>query len=269
VNVGTLLIADAQPAELVQPGKGPFHNPSPSSKAAAVFNVAYCEQRHDASITQTLPDCFRVITTVLNHAIRSVARTPAHALQWWNGINECKGKLRVVKIRPSQLNCQRNAVTVADQMTLAAGLCPIGRIGTGLLPPKTALIELPSTTARDQSILSERASQSRIAKWINCQIPTSCQSRKRRQHVMAEPHPSSCGSISQGMPVRNTNMMPARHARSGKRGLPPLAFAFGLGMKDSTILQNSSGKAATGIGKPPTPSIYRARKGLETKERFC
>src|SRR5215469_4767617 len=54
------------------------------------------------------------------------------------------------------------------------------------------------------------------------------------------------------MPLRNTNMMPARHARSGKRGLPPLGFAFGVGMKDSMISHNLSGKSAVGMGKPPT-----------------
>ena len=44
---------------------------------------------------------------------------------------------------------------------------------------KSALIELPSTPAQDQSIVSERASQSKTAKWISCQIPPCCQSRSR------------------------------------------------------------------------------------------
>jgi len=61
-------------------------------------------------------------------------------------------------------------------------------------------------------------------KWSSCQIPHSCQSRSRRQQVMPEPHPISCGSISQGIPLRRTNTMPVRHcpvcyARSSAFGL--------------------------------------------------
>jgi SAM-dependent methyltransferase len=47
----------------------------------------------------------------------------------------------------------------------------------------------------DQSIWSERASQSSSAKCIRSQAPARCQSRRRRQHVIPDPHPSSCGSI--------------------------------------------------------------------------
>ena len=108
---------------------------------------------------------------------------------------------------------------------------------------KTALIELPSTPAQDQSIVSERASQSKAAKWISCQIPASCQSRSRRQQVMPEPQPSFCGSIFQGIPLRNTNMMPARHTRSAKRGLPPLRLIVGprLGFMIATAWSTCSG----------------------------
>jgi len=81
-----------------------------------------------------------------------MARTAALSLQRWDGINECEGLLRVVTIGPSELNRQRNSASVANQMTLAAELRSVGGVGTRLKPPKTARTELPSTTARDQSI---------------------------------------------------------------------------------------------------------------------
>lgn len=56
MDVGTLLIADAQSAKLVEPGKGSLHDPSPSTEATAVFGLAHREQRHDAAVAQTLPD---------------------------------------------------------------------------------------------------------------------------------------------------------------------------------------------------------------------
>jgi hypothetical protein len=103
-------------------------------------------------------------------------------------------------------------------MTLAAEFSSVGRIGTRLLPPKTARMELPSMTARDQSICPQRASQSSKTKWISCQMPACCQSRSRRQQLIPEPQPISCGSISQGIPLRSTKRIPVRQARSGKRG---------------------------------------------------
>ena len=93
-----------------------------------------------------------------------MARAPPYSLQRRDGINERERLLRIVAISPGGLDCQRNAVAVADQMTLAAEFGAIGRIRARLLPPKTARTELPSTTARDQSILSQRASQSRTTK---------------------------------------------------------------------------------------------------------
>jgi len=120
------------------------------------------------------------------------------SLQAGDGINQCERLLRVVTIGSGQFS--------------------------RLPPPKTARIELPSTTARDQSISPQRDSQSSNEKWISCQMPASCQSRSLRQHVMPEPQPSSCGSISHGIPLRRTNRIPVRQARSGKRGLPPLGL---------------------------------------------
>jgi len=74
------------------------------------------------------------------------------SLQAWDGINQCERLLRIVTIGSGQLNSERNPAAVADQMTFAAQLGPVGGIRSRLQPPKTARIELPSTTARDQSI---------------------------------------------------------------------------------------------------------------------
>ena len=81
-----------------------------------------------------------------------MARASAFSLQEWDGVEQCEGWLRIVPIGSGQLNGERNSPSVADQMALAAQLGPISRVRSRLQPPKTALIELPSTTARDQSI---------------------------------------------------------------------------------------------------------------------
>jgi hypothetical protein len=55
VNVSPLFIANAQPPE-IQPGEGPFYDPSPSPQPAAMFGVALRQKRDDSSVTETLPD---------------------------------------------------------------------------------------------------------------------------------------------------------------------------------------------------------------------
>jgi hypothetical protein len=64
MNVGSFLITDAQSAKLIEPSERPLDDPAPSAQSAAVFGVAFGEPRHDVAHTQTLPDCFRIITTV-------------------------------------------------------------------------------------------------------------------------------------------------------------------------------------------------------------
>ena len=152
MNVRPLFVANPQPPELIQPSEGPFDYPAPSPQSAAMFGVALRKKRHDAAGTQTLPDRLSVITTVAQYAVRTMARSSSLSLQAWDGINQCEGLLRVVTIGSGELNSERNSPSVADQMALAAQLGPVGRIRSRLQPPKTARIELPSTTARDQSI---------------------------------------------------------------------------------------------------------------------
>lgn len=129
---------------------------------------------------------------------------------------------------------------VADQMTLARALGPISGIWAGLV----IAVDRARPPATNQSS-SERASQSSSAKCIRSQTPARCQSR--RQHVIPDPHPSSGGSICQGMPLRRTKTMPVRHARSETRGRPPCGRRGRIGKKGSTRSHNRSGSNAAAI----------------------
>jgi hypothetical protein len=152
MDVGSFLVTDAQSPNLIEPSERPLDDPTPSAQSASMFDVALREPRHDAAGTQTSPDCLRVIATVAQQTIRTMARSPSLALQGWNGINQCEGLLRIIAIGARELDGERNTKTVANQMTLAAEFGPVGRIRTCLRPPKTARTEQLSTTARDHSI---------------------------------------------------------------------------------------------------------------------
>ena len=97
-----------------------------------------------------------------------------------------------------------------------------------------------SMLARDQSIPTSSPSQFNSVPWRRRQTPAACQSRRRRQHVEPLPQPSSWGSSRQGTPVRRTNTMPPRAARSGMRGRPPLGLGRSLGRSGSIASQSSS-----------------------------
>jgi hypothetical protein len=83
-----------------------------------------------------------------------MAQASTLSLLEWDGVDPYQGLLRPVTIASGHLNGERNSPSVADQMGFAAQLGSISRVRSRLELPKTARVELPSTTARDQSISS-------------------------------------------------------------------------------------------------------------------
>ena len=114
--------------------------------------------------------------------------------------------------------------------------------------------EEESTTARDQSIWSACWRWAKRAAWTFFQTPCFCQADKRRQQLMPLPQPNSCGSSSQGMPVRSTNKMPLSAWRC-PIGLRPgyrRRRFFGarqkwLDQRPQTVIQNRLGHACTSL----------------------
>ena len=50
MDVGPLVIADAQAAKLIQPGKRALDDPAPPAQAAAVLGAAHGQQRHECDV---------------------------------------------------------------------------------------------------------------------------------------------------------------------------------------------------------------------------
>jgi hypothetical protein len=138
--------------------------------------------------------------------------------------------------RPSQIRCR-----LLPRFARSVGFGPVR------VPPHTARTEQLSTMARDQSMSPSRASQLRSAKCIRSQMPSCCQSHTRRQQVIPDPQPSSLGSICQGIPLRKTNRIPVRQARSGTRGRPPFGRGGGTGKSGSIRFHNASGSSTAAI----------------------
>ena len=122
-----------------------------------MLRAALGQQGHDVASPETAPNGDRVVAAIPEHRVRPLPRSPPLAVQRGDRIHQRQGFLRVVPVRASQANRERHAPSVANQVTLAPALGPVWS------PPYTARMEQLSTTARDQSIWSLRASQSSSA----------------------------------------------------------------------------------------------------------
>jgi len=137
-------------------------------------------------------------------------------------------------------HCEWDSAPVANNMALRARFCFICRIRSGFVAPFLAGMLDESKEARSQSIWSASPNRSKSIRCSRFHTPASCHSCNLLQQVTPEPQPISWGSISQGMPLFSTKMMPVRAARSFTRGLPPSVLGGSGGNSGSTISQSSS-----------------------------
>ncbi len=269
MNVSSLLVSNPQPAVGKEPGECGFDYPSVLAQATAVFGVALGNEWFDASRSQRPADLFLgVVRSIGKEAFRTLARPTARTLDRLNRIDQSDRHHGIVDIRAGVFNGQRRAVAVRDQMALGAVLAAICRVRPGLRPPKSARVEQLSMIAVDQSISSAWPSSSSNARQMSSQTPAWCQSRRRRQQVIPDPQPISCGKYSHGMPVLSTKMMPVRHARSGIAGRPPSGRGGRGGMNGSIRSQSSS--MSSGLAITRSSMTYAACRPCHGSVRtFC
>jgi hypothetical protein len=241
MDVISPLIANLQPAIAIEPGQCSLHHPAVAPEALAGIDPASCNARGDASLTQGLPTARVVIPFVRVQLVRSLPRSPTWTFDGLNGIYRRLQHPRAMDIGRRMGYGERDPVSVDHNMALRARFAAICRIRSGFDAPPGAGTLAESSDARDQSIWSASPSRSSSTWCILRHTPASCQSRKRRQQVMPLPQPISCGSISQGMPLRSTNRIPVSAARFATRGRPPLGLGGSGGSNGSMIAHSSSG----------------------------
>lgn len=245
MNVLTSFVSDGEPSVTVQPCERAFHHPSVLAQLLLTFYTPAGYAALDASLAKTVPASASVIRLVCVHLVRSFAR--ASPLSLWsfdrlNGVYQLLEHLGVVGVSPSEPYRKWDAPSLDHNMALRARFAFIRWRRSGLcapfFTPLAGIVQL-SRLALDQSILS--ASPRRLSNsWCKERhTPCCCQSCKRRQQVTPLPQPSSCGSISQGMPVRSTKTMPVRAERLDTLGRPPLGLGGSLGNNGSIISHSS------------------------------
>jgi hypothetical protein len=136
---------------------------------------------------------------------------------------------------------ERDAIAIHYEMEFGARLPSVGRVAPGRFAPLLARTLKLSRLARLQSIAASSPNQLRSVSCSRAQTPAACQSRRRRQHVVPLPQPSSWDNSRHGHPVRKAKVMPPSAARLGRRGRPPLGLGGFLGSRGSMTSHRASG----------------------------
>lgn len=157
-------------------------------------------------------------------------------------------------------NGKWNALRIRDEVVFAVRFRSVRGIGSCFFPPHIARIEPESTVARDQSSRLLPWSSARSISWSCCHTFALCQSRRRRQQVMPDPQPISCGNISHGIPDLRTKRIPRNATRLGTRGRPPLGRGGSSGSKVSILDHSSAGTNSFAISISNVADAYLFRQ---------
>ena len=240
MNIISAFITDFQTAKAIKPSQCSFHDPTMSAKLLTFVNPATCNSRENVALAQGLAIFLTVITFISIQLFRALTWPSKFLADCRDSIYHRLKHRSLVDVGSRVPYRQRDALPFDHKMALRARFSAIRRVRAGRFAPPGAGTLPASREARDQSSWSALANRSSRTKCSLSQTPASCQSRNRRQQVMPLPQPISCGSISQGMPVLNTNNIPLSTARFGIGGRPPFGLSASAGSNGSTTCHSSS-----------------------------
>lgn len=236
-----------------------------------MWHAASCDNRLDPTFPQQAAVLVEVVAAVGEQLPRPVTRSTSASPDVRYRIEQGQQLGDIVPVAAGEPDSHRGAVGISDHVVLRARPGTVDRARAGFGPPRRACRCEPSITARDQSSFPAWCSSVSNTWWSRSHTPASFQSRSRRQHVIPEPNPSSCGSHSHWIPVCNTNRIPCRHRRSSNGRRPALRdLRSRTGNRGSNRPHKSS--VTTHGGRFPFPMTYptshhRPRHGHT--EAFC
>jgi hypothetical protein len=242
VDTRAPFIPHVEAAKLMEPGQRALDDPAGPAEATAMLGPALRQLRLDAPAVEGVAVRLRIIAAVALHEIRLPPGAAGPAAHWRYCVHQRQELRDVMPVGGRQLRRKRNPLAVSENVMFRPRLTAIGWVRSSFFPPRSARMEELSAMARARFNWPRcRNSASRTA-CNRFQTPARCHRTRRRQQVLPEPHPISFGSICHGRPLRRTNRIPVRAARSGVRGRP-IALnrrRGGFGKRGSIRLQNAS-----------------------------
>jgi hypothetical protein len=173
-----------------------------------------------------------------------------------------------MSMRRRQDRDERDAVRVRDEMVLATRLAAIGWVRSSFFPPRNARRDALSTIACATSSCPRRRSSASNTACKRFQTPARCHRTSRRQQVVPDPHPISCGNMFHGSPLRSTNRMPVITARSGMGARPAYrrlrGLCFGnngsINVHSSSSMENVAMRDRLRLGHATVPKLGKKYK---------
>jgi hypothetical protein len=220
VDVVADLPAHPQAAEPVQQRDALLHHPTVDAQSGAVLGAAAREPGLDVLGSDLVAVGVVVVGPIGVQLVWPAAWSAAFAPDRGDGVDQRDELGDVVTVPAGQADGEWDARAFGDDVVFRAGLGAVDRARSGFGPPLSARTCEPSITAFDQSSLSAACSSASSASCRRCHTPAACHSARRRQHVIPDPNPSSCGRNSHGIAVYNTNRIPHSTCRSGSRLRP-------------------------------------------------
>jgi hypothetical protein len=270
MNIITPFVTNTKSSKLVQPRQRTFYYPAVASQSAAMLCTPFANQRDNRTGPQLATMRFRIIAAITLNDLGSSSGPTSLASDRRNRFHQRQQLGHVVPIRLRDTDRKGNPLSFHDDVVFRAVFPAIRGVRPRFCPPNTALTEELSTTAREKSILLAPRSRARSTSWIFCHTPCSCHWRRYRQQLIPEPHPSSWGSISQGIPLRNTYRIPTRARRRSIGFRPGFRNLRGLGggSNGSISFHKSSGTRSSTFIAPSQirtiGSISRSRINIKS-----
>ena len=249
VEVGVAFVSDDEAAELVDPGEGPFDDPSVLSKMSAAFDATPCDAGRDVSAAQFAPAEGVVVAFVGVQLGGPLARSSAPLANRLYRVDDRRQNFAVMAVGARQDDGEGKAAPIDDDMALRPRPAAIGRVRADRFAPFLAATDEESADARDQSISPARLSRSSKWRWILSQRPASCQALSLRQQVIPEQPATSNGRRSHGVAVYSTNRIPISASLAPTGGRPPFGRGRSGGNSGAISAQRASGRSGLAIPK--------------------
>ena len=128
VNRHVTFISYPKSVESMQPPDSPLDDPTEPAKAAAMLGTAFREKGLNAKPTQKLACRLTVVSTISIITVRTRAWMSGAAAHGWNVDDQREKMLDVRSVCGGHFDLKRNALPVGDDVMLAAGFPPIGRV---------------------------------------------------------------------------------------------------------------------------------------------
>ena len=160
MDIGSAFVANSEPLEMSEPGKGPLHNPAMLSELLSGFNTAARDPGKDAAHPAGQPASPKVVRLVRMQFLEATPWPPAAMADSRHSINHLFERDRVMLVRGADQHRHGDAIGIGDQVMLGSVLSTVGWVRADRFAPLFALMLEASRAPRSQSILPASFSSS-------------------------------------------------------------------------------------------------------------